>query len=134
MANKLVKANMQQLIEKLDDIKIEIEGEVRRRTSNHLPVKLKPFKGREDERDFETFLKEYARAGDAFDWNEDQLLRNLPQALTGEGLASYDLLTDAEKDTWDDVKANLKEKFEDPEAESFARINCKQETKKMGKP
>ena len=121
MANKLVKANMQQLIEKLDDIKIEIEGEVRRRTSNHLPVKLKPFKGREDERDFETFLKEYARAGDAFDWNEDQLLKNLPQALTGEGLASYDLLTDAEKDTWDDVKANLKEKFEDPEAESFAR-------------
>ena len=80
-----------------------------------------PFKGRNDERDFDEFIREYARVGDSYDWLEVQLLKILPQVLSGEALAAYDLLTEAEKDTWANVKTNLKNKFVDPESESMAR-------------
>ena len=67
-AENFLNENMQQIDAKLDDIKADIEAEIRRRISGHLQVNIIPFKGRNDERDFDEFIKEYARVGDSYDW------------------------------------------------------------------
>ena len=115
---------------KLDDLKADIEAAIRRSTSGHLHANIVPFKGRQDERDFEDFIKEYTRVGDSYDWLEAQLLKTLPQVLTGEALAAYDLLQDNEKDTWANVKTNLKNKFVDSESESMARYQLQNRCQK----
>ena len=43
---------------KLDDLKADIEAAIRRSTSGHLHANIVPFKGLQDERDFEDLIME----------------------------------------------------------------------------
>lgn len=122
---------MDALIDQLNNIRTDL-GVIKTRTSQQLNSEIKKFKGREDERDFEQFLREYCRLGDALDWDEPKLLKNISQVLTGEALAAYDLLSAAEKANWNAIKVSLKAKFKDPDSECLARQQLQIRQQKPG--
>jgi hypothetical protein len=117
--NRLINDNMEDLVRELERLKTDLTQQIKK---GHLDISLAKFKGREDNRSFEEFLKAYCRLGDSLEWDDQALLKNVPQLLSGEALASYDLLTDNEKDTWGHVKTALNNKFEDTDSESLARF------------
>ena len=90
---------MEGLLGRLDTLQLNLERHINTRTGRHLNVDVKKFIGRQDERDFDQFIKEYYRMGDSLDWDENALLRNFPQVISGEALAAYDMLAANEKDT-----------------------------------
>lgn len=117
---------MDNLLARLNEIKTEITGQIRRKG---LDVSISKFKGREDNRSFEDFVKEYCRLGDSYEWDEPALLKNLPQVLTGEALAAYELLTADQTQTWTLAKNALAVKFIDEDGEVYAR--CQLQTRKQ---
>jgi hypothetical protein len=91
------------------------------------------FKGRDDPKDFEQFVKEYCRVGDALGWTEEILAKSLPSCLEGEALAIYEMLDEDERDTWENIKTNLTQKFsQDSDAETLARLQIAGRKQKFG--
>ena len=121
---------MDGLLNRLDNLQVNLERHINTRTGRHLNVDVKKFIGRQDERDFDQFIKEYCRMGDSLDWDENALLRNFPQVISGEALAAYDMLAANEKDTWDHIKPAMKSKFTDVNSESLARYQLQSREQK----
>ncbi|KAH7703985.1 hypothetical protein AAVH_28836 [Aphelenchoides avenae] len=61
---------------------------------------LSQYKGHEDPRTFEGFIKELNRVGSAMSWNESKLAQILPCLISADALAIYDVLPDGVKTDW----------------------------------
>jgi hypothetical protein len=121
--------NMNELMDAINEIKDGME----KAKQKHPYVVPPTFKGREDDRDWEQFLKEYCRAGDALAWEEDTLAKSLPCYLKGEAIAIFDLLTDQEKADWDSIKKAMGDKLsKDHLGHNVARTQLTRREQKPG--
>lgn len=85
--------DLKELMDAIKEIKEQLD-----KPKAQVPHLVPPkFIGRDDPRDWEQYLKEYCRIGDALGWDENILSKTLPNYLESEALAMYDLLTDNEK-------------------------------------
>jgi hypothetical protein len=74
-------------------------------------VPLPTFSGRNNEKSFQAFVKEFNRIGNASGWNEASSTQILPSCLRGEAAAIYENLSDAEKINWRTLLDSLAQKL-----------------------
>ncbi|KAF7637573.1 hypothetical protein Mgra_00002832, partial [Meloidogyne graminicola] len=121
--------DLKELMNAIKEIKEQLDTQ-KQQVPNLAPPK---YKGREDHRDWEQYLKEYCRIGDALGWNEKTLSKTLPNYLESEALAMYDLLTDQEKSSWENIKKAMGEKLsQDHQGNCLARSQLVNRDQKPG--
>ncbi|KAF7636238.1 Reverse transcriptase domain-containing protein, partial [Meloidogyne graminicola] len=121
--------DLKELMNAIKEIKEQLDTQ-KQQVPNLAPPK---YKGREDHRDWEQYLKEYCRIGDALGWTENTLSKTLPNYLESEALAMYDLLTDQEKSSWENIKKAMGEKLsQDHQGNCLARSQLVNRDQKPG--
>lgn len=114
--------DLAQLAQQISDIKDMLSKPKSQHAGIPLPIR---FSGRNDPRDFESFIREFCKYGDCMDWDERKLLKSFASFLQNEALATYVLLNDAEKASWSDLKRAMADKLNQDSPYDVARTQLR---------
>ena len=78
---------MEALVQELNNIRGDL-GIIKTRSAPQINSEIKKFKGKQDDRDFEQFLREYCRLGDALEWDENKLFKEYESSFGWRGTCS----------------------------------------------